>query len=191
MFEGATMQPMLDDIELPQVQEITTHEKRTLVEHKPPGMSGSLLQNLGRRPTYLLLWGVATGTDAQETIAKLNDKFQAGAPLSFTADISADAKIDQVIIDNLQVQDLAGKPQRYAYILTLREYIEPIPPEDLSALNTDILDNALSGIDNILAGLGFADVLSPFITQLTEINDALRRQGLESVTSPSSSSASQ
>jgi hypothetical protein len=177
------MQPMLDDIELPQVQEITTHEKRTLAEHKPPGMSGSLLQNLGRRPTYLLLWGVATGPEALDTIAKLNDKFQAGTPLTFTADISAEANIDQVIIDNLQVQDLAGKQQRYAYVLTLREYIEPVPPEDLSALNTDILDDALDGFDDILAGLGFADVLTPFISQLTDINSALQRQGIDSVTS--------
>ncbi len=178
------MQPMLDDLELPQVQEITTHEKRTLAEHKPPGMAGSLLQNLGRRPTYLLLWGVATGPTALDTIAKLNEKFQAGAALTFTADISADANIDQVIIDNLQVQDLAGKPQRYAYVLTLREFIEPTPPEDLTALNTDILSDALGGIDDILAGLGFADVLSPFITQLTEFNDALQRQGLDAVVAP-------
>ena len=38
------MRPMLDDLELKLVQEIDTYELRTLAEHKPPGMSGSLLQ---------------------------------------------------------------------------------------------------------------------------------------------------
>lgn len=177
------MQPMLDDIELPQVQEITTYERRVLAEHRPPGMSSSLLQNLGRRPTHLLLWGVATGPDALQLIQKLNDKFQAGEPLSFTADISAQAEIDRVIIDNLQVQDLAGKSQRYAYVLTLREYIQPVEPEDLSLLNTDILDDALNAIDSLTSGLELADRLSKFISQLTEINQSLEREGLNAVTS--------
>lgn len=177
------MQPMLDDIELPQVQEITTYERRVLAEHKPPGMSGSLLQNLGRRPTHLLLWGVATGPDALQLIQKLSDKFQAGEPLSFTADISAQADIDRVIIDNLQVQDLAGKSQRYAYVLTLREYIQPVEPEDLSLLNADILDDALNAIDSLTSGLELADRLSKFISQLTDINQSLEREGLNAVTS--------
>ena len=37
------MNPMLDDLALPQVQEIAVIERRTLAEHKPPGMDGSLL----------------------------------------------------------------------------------------------------------------------------------------------------
>jgi hypothetical protein len=165
------------------VQEITTYERRVLAEHKPPGMSGSLLQNMGRRPTHFLLWGVATGPDALQFIQKLNDKFQAGKPLSFTADISAQAEIDRVIIDNLQVQDLAGKSKRYAYVLTLREYIQPVEPEDLSLLNADILDDALNAIDSLTSGLEFADRLSKFISELSEINQSIEREGLNSVTS--------
>jgi len=175
------MHPMLDDIPLPQVQEMTTYEQRAIAEHKPPGMAGSLLQNLGRRPTYLLLWGVATGADALQTIEKLDNKFKAGQPLSFTADITANANIEKIIIDNLQVQDLAGKPQRYAYVLTLREYIEPVAPEDLSALNTGILSDALGALDSLTAGLGLAEQLSAFIHQLTEINQSLEHEGLNAV----------
>ena len=36
------MRPMLDDLDLPQVQEIATHDRRVLAEHKPPGMAGSV-----------------------------------------------------------------------------------------------------------------------------------------------------
>jgi len=60
------MRPMLDDLPLPQVQEISTNEQRALAEHKPPSMAGSLLQNMGRRPTHLTLWGVASGPEAKD-----------------------------------------------------------------------------------------------------------------------------
>lgn len=176
------MQPMLDDIELPQVQEITVHDQRTLAEHKPPGMAGSLLQNLGRRPTCLLLWGVTTGPQADGFIQQLDEKYRAGQPVSFIADIVEDANIEQVIIDNLQVQDLAGKPLRYGYILTLKEYIEPVEPEDISALNSGILDDALGAIDSITDALGFTDQLSQFIGQLNGLNEALQREGINAVT---------
>lgn len=39
-------------------RQIATLERRALAEHKPPAMAGSLLQNLGRRPTRLALWGI-------------------------------------------------------------------------------------------------------------------------------------
>jgi hypothetical protein len=173
------MHPMLDDIELPQVQEITSHEKRVLAEHKPPGMAGSLLQNLGRRPTRLVLWGVAAGTEAQNLIDKLNDKFRAGEPVPFTADIVADAEIEEMIIDDLRVQDLAGKPERYAYILTLREYIEPVEPPETSFLDTDILDDAQNLMDDLVAGLDigldFATGLENFISPLGDILSRLQQ----------------
>ncbi|MCB0087221.1 MAG: hypothetical protein KDE54_04850 [Caldilineaceae bacterium] len=167
------MHPMLDDLELPQVQEITTYDRRMLAEHKPPGMAGSLLQNLGRRPGSLVLWGVKTGPDALAFIEDLNGKFRTGDPLPFVADIIADAAIEQMIIDDLQWQELAGKPDRYAYVLTLREYIEPVEPEDTSFLESDILDDAQGLIDDLLdgldIGLDFATGLERFVGPLTEL----------------------
>ena len=165
------MRPMLDDIELVQVQEIGTFDRRALAEHKPPGMSGSLLQNLGRRPTRLSLWGVASDSNAQSFIEKLDTKFRAGKPVPFTADIVADSEIQQMIIQDLRVQDLAGKPQRFAYVLTLREFIKPVEPEATSGLDPGILDDATNLMDGIVGGLGaaqaFATGLEQFIPKLT------------------------
>lgn len=173
------MQPMLDELELPQVQEINTYEKRILAEHKPPGMAGSLLQNLGRQPTRLILWGVATGTEAARFVEQLDTKFRDGKPLPFTANIIADAEIEQMIIDDLQVQDLAGKPERYAYILTLREYIEPVEPEDNSFLDTDILGDAQNLIDDLVEGLdlapAFATGLERFVEPLSDLLGRLQQ----------------
>jgi len=177
------MKPMLDDIELPLVQEITTHDRRVLAEHKPPGMEGSLLQNLGRRPERLVLWGIASAADGEEegampTIEKLEEKFRQGGPFPFTSDISADAEIEQVVIDDFQVQEIAGKPERYAFTLTLREFIEPVEPEDLSALDADVLGEAGDLFDDLLdgldVGLDFASGLERFSTSMSSLLERLQ-----------------
>ena len=170
------MRPMLDDLELPQVQEITTLERRALAEHKPPSMSGSLLQNLGRRPTRLTLWGVATGPEALNFVEQLDDKFRTNVPVSFTADIVTEAEIEKMVIDDLHVQELAGKPERYAYVLTLREYIEPVEPEDTSELDTSILDDTVGQLDNLMSGFEVVQQLSDIVGRLAALTQTLQQQ---------------
>jgi hypothetical protein len=174
------MNPMLDKLELPQVQEISIIERRMLAEHKAPGMDGSLFQNMGRRPTRLALWGIASGPVAQNFVQQLDGKFRDGKPLSFTTDIVVESKIDQVLIENLRVQDLAGKPQRYAYVLTLREYIEPTEPEDTSSVDADTQDDAQNIMDGMLPGLtggfefftGLGRFVAPLSSLLTRLPKA-------------------
>ena len=176
------MRPMLDDLELGQVQEVSTYERRTLAEHKPPGMSGSFLQNLGRRPTRLVLWGVAVGHDALSFTQKLDENFRAAKPVSFTADIVKDAEIELVFIEDLKIQQLAGKPERFAYLLTLREFIEPVEPEEAPPeLEADILGDATSLLHDLVNGIDlmpivatgleqFVEPLSGLLTRLQEFN---------------------
>lgn len=174
---------MLDNIELPQVQEIKTLERRVLAEHKPPGMAGSLLQNMGRRPTRLALWGVVTAPDALDFIQKLDDKFRAATPVPFIADIVKDAEIEHMLIEAMKFQDLAGKPERFAYVLTLCEFIEPVEPEEASLLDGSILDEAQTLMDDLVAGLNigldfatglerFAPQFSDLLTRLQAFNNA-------------------
>lgn len=172
------MKPMIDDIELPLVQEIATHDRRVLSEHKPPGMDGSLLQNLGRRPGRLSLWGVATdepgdGSAALRAIQQLDEKFREGGPVSFVADISADSAIEKMVIDDLKLQELAGKPARFAYVLTLREFIEPVEPEDLAPVDAGVLADAEGLMDDLLGGLdvaqAFAENLERFAGSMSDL----------------------
>jgi hypothetical protein len=164
------MRPMLDDLELLQVQHIGTYDKRALAEMRAAGMSGSLLQNLGRRPTRLILSGVATGPEAFNFAKKVDEKFRARKPVPFTADIVADAKIDKVLIDDLRLQDLAGKPERFAYVLALREFIEPAEPTEAADLDANILDDAKNLVDGVVDGLdigqAFATGLEKFATSM-------------------------
>lgn len=173
------MRPMIDELELPQVQEITTRDLRDLAEHKPPGMDGSLLQNLGRRPTRLILGGVASGPDSRQFIDDLYAKFQAGRPVAFTADIVADTAIEDMLIEDLQYRDLAGKPQRFAYVLSLQEYMEPVEPEDTGLLDGDILDEAQGLLDDLVEGLDigfdFSTGLERFLEPLGDLLGRLRQ----------------
>jgi hypothetical protein len=163
------MRPMLDDLELELVQEIDTYELRTLAEHKPPGMSGSLLQNLGRRPTRLVLWGVVSGPEALSITGKLDEKFRAAKPVPFTADIIKDAEIELMFIEDLKIQELAGKPERFAYVLTLREFIEPVEPAEAPPeLEAGILDDATGLLDDLVDGLDLAPLFSTGLEQFVE-----------------------
>lgn len=168
------MHPMLDDLELPQVQEISTADQRMLAEYKPPGMAGSLLQNLGRAPTCLVLHGVAVGPEGLTFVETLDSKFKAGVALPFIADIIADAAIETMAISDLHFQELAGKPQRYAYTLTLREYIEPTAAES-APVDESITDDAeqiqQTTTEQIVAEQGILDV----IVEASEANADLSR----------------
>jgi hypothetical protein len=167
------MRPMLGDLPLMQVQTLRVHDRRVLAEHHAPGMGGSLLQNMGRRPAGVSIAGVATGHEALAFIETLNGLFAGGDPVSFAADIVADADIDQMVIDDFQVREVAGKPERFAYALILREHIEPVEPEDVSGLQTDILNDATSLIDDLVDGLDlsldFATGLERFVGPLTDL----------------------
>jgi hypothetical protein len=168
------MRPMLDDLELPLVQEISSYDRRTLAEHKPPGMSGNFLQNLGRRPTRTVLWGVAAGPDALSFTQKLDEKFRAAKPVPFTADILKDSEIELMLIEDLKIQQLAGKPERFGYLLTLREFIKPVEPEEAApTLDSDILDDASGQLEGLIDGLSlapnFATGLEQFVEPLTDL----------------------
>ena len=171
------MRPMIDDLELPQVQEIETTDRRRLAEHRAPGQDGSLLQDLGRRATRIALYGVASGPDSRAFVGKLDGKFRAGAPVPFAADIVADAAIEKVVIDDLRFEELAGKPDRYAYLVTIREHQDPVAPAE-RRLDADILDDANSLVTDIADGLaalpGLLTGLETFPATFTDLLTRLR-----------------
>ncbi|MEM6796452.1 MAG: hypothetical protein AAF725_20945 [Acidobacteriota bacterium] len=174
---------MIDELELPQVQEIGTYESRALAEMKPPHMEGSFFQDLGRRPFRIALWGVATGASAKEFIGALDEKFRAAEPVTFTADIAQSAEIERLVIRDLRLEELAGRPDRLAYGLTLEEYLEPAEPASAEPpgpgpLDDEVLAEAseLMGdlADGLQAAAGFSSGLERFVPQLTGLLGRLR-----------------
>lgn len=120
--------PMLDDLELQQVQTITLDGDQVWVQHAVPALEGDFLQGLGRRASQITLTGVLTGAEVADELQNLRAKFHAAHPVSFVADIATATRIDQMLIEEMGVRELAGKPGRFEYAFTLREYSEAQGP---------------------------------------------------------------
>jgi hypothetical protein len=154
------IKPMLGDVELRSIQHITSFEQRALVEHRVPGMAGSAFQDLGRPSTRLQLEGVLFGENARADLEKLRGNFQAAEPLSFAADITTATEIVDVLIEDLRVIEVAGRPNTFTYAIVLRESPPPPPPADpLAGLNTDILSDAQSLFDQATSLVSVVDAL--------------------------------
>jgi outer membrane protein OmpA-like peptidoglycan-associated protein len=126
------VKPILDDLELQLVQQIEANEHQVRAQHAVPTLEGDFLQPLGRRAERITLNGILTDGDDEsvsEKLKKLREKFRAAQPVPFAADIATATKIDTVLIEEMSVRELAGKPERFEYAFALREYIPAPPPE--------------------------------------------------------------
>jgi outer membrane protein OmpA-like peptidoglycan-associated protein len=117
--------PMLDGIALQQVQEIGGEQREIFNQHHVPALEGDFHQDLGRRAVRIGLNGVLTGPEAANNLATLRTKFRAAAPVAFVADIATATKVTRMLIEEMGVRELAGKPMRYEYALKLVEFIGP------------------------------------------------------------------
>jgi hypothetical protein len=178
---------MLDDKSLPLVQEVRSVEDRAWVTHRVPGLDGAAHQHLGRRPLIIIVVGAMADDVSLASLDELRQKFQAHQPLSFTADITTATEIQNVVIDDLRVTEVAGRPQQYRYVLRLIEHIPPPPPaQPLQAPGVDldaagILDQ-ITGVLDQLPGLPdlsnpvepLRTLLEGVMTTAGQIGDTLR-----------------
>lgn len=119
----AAVKPMLGDIELQLVQKIEVDGDQVLLDHGVPALEGDFLQRLDRRATQITITGVLSGQQAGKGLKALRDKFRAAEPVPFVSDIATATRVDEVLIEEMGVRELAGKPERFEYAFTLREYV--------------------------------------------------------------------
>ena len=162
------------------VQDIHTDEGRAIVEHGIPGMQGSLLQDLGKKLTRISLTGTLYGEKVKEDLEKLREGFKAGEPLSFEADIITSIDISEVLIETMEVNEVAGEPNHFRYKIVLREHL--VAPEEKSQqAAAEALQQleALAGIEaenflkDLLGGLDIQDQLKSKIDDLKRIEAQL------------------
>jgi outer membrane protein OmpA-like peptidoglycan-associated protein len=143
---------MLGGIELQQVQEIDGCQNEIFNQHRVPALEGDFHQDLGRRAVRIRVNGILTGPRAADDLVTLRTKFHDAAPLPFVADIATATKVNQMLIEEMGVREIAGKPNRIEYALTLVEFIgaakatKPAPPVRPPApkLNTGALRVAVT-----------------------------------------------
>jgi hypothetical protein len=147
--------PLLGDVELQQVQRIQTEQDQVLIGHGVPSLEGDFLQRAGRRSNKIMLTGVLTGAKAGEGLRKLREKFRAAEPVPFVSDIVSATRLNKVLIEEMIVRELAGKPERFEYALTLREFIQPPAnqTQEMEIISQEVVEEAQAQVEETVVAV--------------------------------------
>ena len=163
------VRPMIGSWEPPRIERIAALESRRLATLPVPGLSGDLHQDLGRGALAVEIAGSLVGDEARDDFLKeLREKFLDGSPVDFVADIVKESKLEQVLIEELELEESSAVPEAFRYRIVLREYTEP-PEPPATELGVE-LDAEL----DLLADLGLDMLDLPAITaDVPQVGDLL------------------
>jgi hypothetical protein len=161
--------PMLGDWEVPRVSSMQTQERRELVHLPVAGLPHGVYQRLPARPTRIFLAGSVYGEEiGADFLTKVREKYLAGEPITFVADILNGTDVQYVVIEQLQIDINAALPDQIDYALTLAESPPPPPPGGLlDGIDGGLLDQAQGFLDTATGAL---DALSA-LGNLPDIGD--------------------
>jgi hypothetical protein len=165
------VRPLIGGWSPPNIERIGAFESRRLAVLPVPGLSGDLHQDMGRGAVAVEIVGSLATDDARDQFLKdVREKFLAGAPVDFVADIAKESELERVLIEELRMEEVADEADMFRYRIVLREYTEPPAPPaglDLGAeLGLDLDALAALGLDALdLPGL-LGDV--PQVGQILE-----------------------
>lgn len=181
------VRPMIGGWEPPRIERIASLEARRLARFSVVGLSGDLHQDLGRGAVSVEIIGSLNGDEARDELLKeVREKFMTGDPVDFVADIVKDSELEQVLIEELRFEEVAGDANAFRYRLVLREYTEPPEPPATDfglGLDADLELDALSlleGLDlpAIVADIpDIGDLLAPVQTAAEDLKQQLSRAG--------------
>jgi hypothetical protein len=156
------VKPVLGDWEIPRVAMMRTAEARKFAELAVPGRQGSLFQDLNAEPTLVEIAGsLFADEERSEFLTTVREKFRAGEPVTFVADITEATDIQFVVIDSMRFEQRADHPDEVSYHLTLRESPPPPPPPDpLGGIDTSLLDEAAGFVEGVTDALDALDALA-------------------------------
>jgi hypothetical protein len=160
------IRPMIGSWEVPRIERIATREHRRIARLSIPGLEGDLQQELGAASLAIEIVGSLHGDEARDQfLESLREPFRAGDPVTFVADILTATELEQVLIEALDVEEVAGAADSCAYRIILRQYVEPPePPTPLDELGAG-LDAELGDLAALgLAGLELPDLLGDLPT---------------------------
>lgn len=183
------VRPMIGGWEPPRIERISAREDRRLAVLSVPGLDGDLHQDLGKGALAVEIVGSLVDDESRDTfLADVRERFLAGEPVDFVADIVKESELEQVLIETLHLEEMAGVSDTFRYRIVLREYTEPPPPPqpglDLGAdLLPDIELDADLGLDlldlpAIVADLpAIGEVLEPIRPAAEALGEALGGAG--------------
>jgi hypothetical protein len=120
------VRPIIGGWSPPNIERIAAFERRRLAVHAVPGLSGDLHQDMGRGALAIEIVGsLATDEGRDQFLKDVREKFLAGAPVDFVADIAKESELERVLIEELRMEEVAGDADMFRYRIVLREYTEP------------------------------------------------------------------
>ncbi|MFH1860609.1 MAG: hypothetical protein ABH870_06320 [bacterium] len=144
------IKPIIDKWEIRGIQHISTAENRALVEHRIPGLAGSMLQDMGEFPTSITIYGTLHGDEVRDKfLEELRKKFVAGEPIPFMADIIAETDVKEVVIKNLVFAEAASNPDTICYQISLQEFTPP-PQNESSSIEKELDSESKLGFQSLV-----------------------------------------
>lgn len=190
------VRPVIGGWSPPSIERIASFESRRLAVVPVPGLSGDLHQDMGRGALAIEIVGsLATDETRDQFLKDVREKFLAGDPIDFVADIAKESELERVLIEELRFEEIANDANMFRYRIVLREYTEPPEPpapsldlgaelgidlDDLAALGLDALDlpgllGAVPQIGQILEPLKpAAEALKDAVSQAATVLDPLK-----------------
>lgn len=126
--------PILDKFEIKGIQNISTFENRALIEHRIPGMGGSLFQDLGAEPTQIIIRGSLSYSESRQDVLNLEElrkKFLAAQPVPFVADITTATSIKEVFIKDIEIRESEKWPNYFDFLISLKEHVHEPPQSNV------------------------------------------------------------
>jgi hypothetical protein len=153
------VKPVLGDWEIPHIEAIQSLENRSFVELEIPGRAGSLFQDMNAAPIHIAVWGSIFGDETRnDFLETLREKFNAGEPVTFVADITTATEIQYVIIETMRMTESAARPDQMDYFFILKESPPPPPSTaDLGGIDAGLLDQAGGLLDSVTGALDVID----------------------------------
>jgi hypothetical protein len=179
------VRPLIGGWSPPSIERIASFESRRLAVLPVPGLSGDLHQDMGRGALAIEIVGsLATDETRDQFLKDVREKFLAGDPVDFVADIAKESELERVLIEELRFEEVANDADMFRYRIVLREYTEPPAPPapslDLGAeLGIDLDDLASLGLDmlDLPAILGdvpqIGEILEPLKPAASSLKDAV------------------
>jgi hypothetical protein len=174
------IKPMIGEYEVPGIQRIGVVERRQLVPIEVPGLAGDYHQDLGMAAARIIIEGTLAGDEARDGFLEaVREKLAGGEPVDFVADIVSATEIEQVLIADLQVDEIAGSADTFRYAVTLAQYVEPPPPPADPALEDALGQEAeelfdISKLPEMLSAPDFGNPVPPLSGTLDGARAALQ-----------------
>lgn len=152
---------MIDDWELPCIERVELLQSRRQARLGVPGLIGDLHQDMGAESLTVAITGSLSGDERRSGfLEQLQEKFRAGNPVPFVADIAESSELEDVVVVGFEIVETDDWVDAVRYRIVLRQYVEPpAPPSPIPDLSLDELAGLEALAGNLLDGLDLPGLL--------------------------------